>query len=85
MRLLRRPGGEAAQQAGRVTATVNYATEKARVTVPEGLSTQDLITTVERAGYTATLPEPPRAEPEARPEDGARSVRSGSGWSCRRC
>jgi len=54
-----------------VTATVNYASEKTRVTVPEGLSTQDLITTVERVGYTATLPEPPRAEPEARPEDGA--------------
>src|SRR4051794_37809811 len=50
-----------------VTATVNYATEKAKVTVAPGVSTDDLIAIVERTGYTATLPEPPA--PEA--EDGA--------------
>ncbi|WP_152729035.1 heavy metal translocating P-type ATPase [Goekera deserti] len=48
-----------------VTATVNYATEKATVTLgpdaaPE-LSTADLVATIEAAGYTATVPAPPRA------------------------
>ncbi|MEU8681600.1 heavy metal translocating P-type ATPase [Streptomyces sp. NPDC048611] len=48
-----------------VTATVNYATEKAQVTVAEGsgVATADLIATVERTGYTATVPAPPAAEP----------------------
>lgn len=39
-----------------VTATVNYATEKAKVTFPENVTTDDLLETVERTGYTATLP-----------------------------
>jgi P-type Cu+ transporter len=39
-----------------VTATVNYATEKARVTYPSALSPQDLVQTVEQAGYGATPP-----------------------------
>ncbi|WP_354560620.1 MULTISPECIES: heavy metal translocating P-type ATPase [unclassified Rhodococcus (in: high G+C Gram-positive bacteria)] len=38
-----------------VTATVNYATEKAKV-VSDGVLTADLIKAVEQAGYTATLP-----------------------------
>ncbi|MGY5124525.1 heavy metal translocating P-type ATPase [Streptomyces nigrescens] len=48
-----------------VTATVNYATEKAQVTVAEGsdVAAADLIATVERTGYTAAVPEPPAAEP----------------------
>lgn len=41
-----------------VTATVNYATEKAKVTYPEGISTDDLVATVEKTGYTASLPTP---------------------------
>ncbi|POM26209.1 Copper-exporting P-type ATPase A [Actinomadura rubteroloni] len=45
-----------------VTATVNYATEKARVEYPEGVTLDDLIATVEQAGYTAAPPAPPRAE-----------------------
>jgi P-type Cu+ transporter len=57
-----------------VTATVNYATEKARVSIPAGVTTDDLIATVEKTGYTAALPEPPWAEEEA-PEDGTRSLR----------
>jgi len=40
-----------------VTATVNYATEQASVDFPETLAPQDLVATVEAAGYTATLPE----------------------------
>lgn len=39
-----------------VTATVNYATEKARVTVPEGYDPALLISEVEKTGYTAALP-----------------------------
>jgi Cu+-exporting ATPase len=39
-----------------VTATVNFATEKARVTFPPAVSPQDLISVVERTGYTAALP-----------------------------
>ncbi|GAT70998.1 carbonate dehydratase [Planomonospora sphaerica] len=42
-----------------VTATVNYATEKAKVTFPEGLDPQTLIEQVEQAGYSAALPAPP--------------------------
>jgi len=43
-----------------VTATVNYATEKARVNYAEGIDHGDLIAAVEKAGYAARLPEPPR-------------------------
>lgn len=47
-----------------VTATVNYATEKAKVSYPDDISVRDLIATVEATGYTAREPAPPaRAEP----------------------
>jgi Cu+-exporting ATPase len=39
-----------------VVATVNYATEKARVTFADGVTPDDLVATVERTGYTAGLP-----------------------------
>jgi Cu+-exporting ATPase len=50
-----------------VTATVNYATEKARVEFPPSLTPADLIATVEKTGYTARVPQPPSvaAAPEA--------------------
>jgi Cu+-exporting ATPase len=44
-----------------VTATVNYATEKAKVSYPGTVSTDDLLRTVEAAGYAAALPTPPDA------------------------
>jgi Cu+-exporting ATPase len=44
-----------------VTATVNYATEKAKVRFEGEITPADLIATVEQTGYTAALPEPPRA------------------------
>ena len=47
-----------------VTATVNYATERARVSYPEGLDPQKLVGQVQAAGYAADL----RAQPAA---DGA--------------
>ncbi|MFF8261325.1 heavy metal translocating P-type ATPase [Streptomyces virginiae] len=45
-----------------VSATVNYATEKAKVTYDASVSVADLIGTVEATGYTAREPEPPRPE-----------------------
>ncbi|WP_114855937.1 cation-translocating P-type ATPase [Brachybacterium sp. YJGR34] len=45
-----------------VAASVNYATEKARVTVPKGYDAQELVAVVEQTGYTAALPAPPEAE-----------------------
>jgi Cu+-exporting ATPase len=53
-----------------VTATVNYATEKARVTYAGNVTVPDLIATVEATGYTAREPEPPRAGPDETPPDG---------------
>lgn len=52
-----------------VTATVNYATEKAHVNLPEGTSVDDAIATIEATGYTAQQPiaeVEPSAEPETR-------------------
>ncbi|MZD18588.1 MULTISPECIES: heavy metal translocating P-type ATPase [Streptomyces] len=47
-----------------VTATVNYATEKAKVSYADDVSVRDLIATVEATGYTAREPAPAaRAEP----------------------
>ncbi len=58
-----------------VVATVNYATEKAKVTYPEPLSADDLISAVRQAGYYAALPR--RAdEPEATYNDPTRSLRN---------
>ncbi|HEX6686855.1 MAG TPA: heavy metal translocating P-type ATPase [Candidatus Limnocylindrales bacterium] len=59
-----------------VTATVNYATEKASVSFPQTLTPQDLVATVEKVGYTATLPAV-RAEQEASgPADELASLRT---------
>lgn len=46
-----------------VEASVNYATEKARVLLPDGVSIEDAIATVEATGYSATLPAPRRTDP----------------------
>ncbi|MFJ4335594.1 MULTISPECIES: heavy metal translocating P-type ATPase [unclassified Streptomyces] len=56
-----------------VTATVNYATEKARVSYPATTRVADLIATVVKTGYTAEEPAPPE------PSDGSGSQESGSG------
>jgi Cu+-exporting ATPase len=39
-----------------VVATVNYATEKAKVSFPYTLAPEDLVTTVEQTGYAARVP-----------------------------
>ncbi|WP_225838776.1 cation-translocating P-type ATPase [Streptomyces sp. NK08204] len=48
-----------------VEATVNYATEKAKVTFREDVTVADLIATVEATGYTAREPRPARTEAES--------------------
>ncbi|MFJ6382316.1 heavy metal translocating P-type ATPase [Kitasatospora sp. NPDC092039] len=66
-----------------VEATVNFATEKARVDFGPGTTVEDLVATVERTGYTAELPSPPAApEPErsARPEHPGPPPASGRGY-----
>ncbi|MAS56625.1 MAG: copper-translocating P-type ATPase [Pimelobacter sp.] len=47
-----------------VTASVNYATEKASVTYDASVSTDLLLATVESAGYGASLPSQPADAPE---------------------
>ncbi|MFF2994773.1 heavy metal translocating P-type ATPase [Streptomyces sp. NPDC057950] len=51
-----------------VTATVNYATEKAKVSYPVGVPVANLIATVVKTGYTAEEPPPP---PTGTPEPAA--------------
>jgi Cu+-exporting ATPase len=51
-----------------VTATVNYATEKAKVSYGDEVSVQDLIATVEATGYTAQEPAPPARDAQDAPE-----------------
>jgi len=50
-----------------VTATVNYATEKASVRFGVGVTNDDLIAQVEKAGYTAALPAVEAAGDDVRP------------------
>ena len=45
-----------------VSATVNFATESARVSFPAAVSAGDLISVVEQAGYTAAVPAHRQAE-----------------------
>src|SRR6476659_980369 len=47
-----------------VSAAVNFATETARVTFPATVTTDDLVSAVERAGYTAVLSGERRDEPD---------------------
>ncbi|MET7305328.1 heavy metal-associated domain-containing protein, partial [Embleya sp. NPDC005575] len=55
-----------------VTATVNYATEKAKVTYSADIAPTDLVAQVEAAGYTAELPAPPETAGSAgEPAQGA--------------
>lgn len=66
-----------------VTATVNYATEKAKVSYAGDVSVPELIATVEATGYTAREPEPVRtgagSGPGA-PRPSTSCGRCGSGW-----
>ncbi|MGW0824759.1 heavy metal translocating P-type ATPase [Streptomyces sp. NPDC002845] len=59
-----------------VTATVNFATEKAKISYPEGIEVAELIATVEKTGYTAEEPRPPTpsADDEGGGEGDARAA-----------
>ncbi|MFP1627043.1 heavy metal translocating P-type ATPase [Streptomyces sp. 5K101] len=66
-----------------VSATVNYATEKAHVSYPPDMPVADLIATVVKTGYTAAEPPPPAREPEETPsvaENGAGADREQRAW-----
>ncbi len=59
-----------------VTATVNFATERARVTYPDHMSPDELVTVVEQAGYSAALlvpqqPDRPPASADGKDEAGS--------------
>ncbi|MFJ7246991.1 heavy metal translocating P-type ATPase [Kitasatospora sp. NPDC098652] len=63
-----------------VEATVNFATEKARVDFGPGVTVEELIETVERTGYTAELPPPPAPttpDPGSDPAPGDRHAQAG--------
>ncbi len=47
-----------------VTASVNYATEKAKILAPTTLSLDELIGVVEKTGYGASEPDPAAPEPD---------------------
>lgn len=53
-----------------VTASVNLPLEHARVSVPAELSTEQILQTIEQAGFGATLSQPETPAPD-RPEDAA--------------
>ncbi|MER5971431.1 heavy metal translocating P-type ATPase [Streptomyces sp. NPDC002055] len=62
-----------------VTATVNFATEKAKVAYGPGVTIADLVATVERTGYTAEQPPPPEPEePQQAAADAATAEDSGA-------
>ena len=61
-----------------VDATVNFATEKAKVAYPEGVSTQDLVGAIQAAGYDASVPQPKATEagaPDPEPQDETAELR----------
>src|SRR3954453_5989700 len=53
-----------------VSASVNFATGTAHVSYPEALDPQELVSTVERTGYTTQLPPPPGGARGAEPPVG---------------
>lgn len=61
-----------------VQATVNYATEQATVDHQPEVTTEDLIATVERTGYTAQPPPPPPAPATADEEEATEAEPAGS-------
>ncbi|RDI26532.1 heavy metal translocating P-type ATPase [Lentzea flaviverrucosa] len=58
-----------------VEASVNYATEKARISYAGELTPADLVKVVEDTGYTAELPATQAENPAAEPADPVRTLR----------
>jgi len=61
-----------------VIATVNYATEKARVSYPDTVTPEDLVATVKATGYTAAVPPPPTAGTGDEPQPGPVAGKAGA-------
>ncbi|MDQ2756672.1 MAG: heavy metal translocating P-type ATPase [Actinomycetota bacterium] len=61
-----------------VTASVNYATEKAAVSSPAGVGTDRLLEVVAAAGYHASVPRPPEQESSAETSPGGPPAGSAS-------
>ena len=57
-----------------VDASVNYATEQATVSLPDGVTVEDVVSQVEAIGYTASVPTP--ADPGADPSTFAPVLRA---------
>ncbi|MFF4230112.1 heavy metal translocating P-type ATPase [Streptomyces sp. NPDC001820] len=57
-----------------VSAAVNYATEKAKISYPHGLEVAELIATVVKTGYTAEQPPAPEPNPAPGPASDAASA-----------
>jgi P-type Cu+ transporter len=64
-----------------VQASVNYATEKARVSCPGEVTPDQLVAVVEATGYAAALPAPPApATPAEQPPAGAPRTDEAADW-----
>ena len=63
-----------------VEASVNYATEKARVRAPEGTDPEQFLETVKAAGYSAVIPAPIQERNE---NDSASAKSSDDDWASR--
>ncbi|MFF5536439.1 heavy metal translocating P-type ATPase [Streptomyces cinerochromogenes] len=58
-----------------VTASVNLATGRARVSHPPRIAPEELVAAVEQAGYTAALPRPPGQRPRGEESEEGRAER----------
>ncbi|HET9254091.1 MAG TPA: heavy metal translocating P-type ATPase, partial [Pseudonocardiaceae bacterium] len=58
-----------------VRASVNFATETARVSYPDGITPDDLVAAVARGGYTASLPSGRGRFPDSTADDGIGALR----------
>ena len=63
-----------------VSATVNYATEKAKVTLTGDVAADDVIATVESTGYGAALPRPTDTPDQAAAEPAGEAGDEAAGW-----
>ena len=63
-----------------VSASVNYATEKAKVTYTGAVQPEDFVATVEATGYTASLPLPPDATDRVPDNDQDAKNKEAAGW-----
>ena len=63
-----------------VSASVNYATEKAKVSFSADVAPQDLVAIVEATGYTAALPAPPDVDVPGRGSGQREQDTEARGW-----